>query len=161
MTTVAYREQVLAADSKETVSDSLVRECQKLFRKRVREPGRFGKHYDIIIGTAGETAPGFLFMDWYPGALWFSSTHRMRSPPEQLLHLTSRFEMLILEPTGLYEADEFCRPMLVPKQDFWAVGTGSPYAMAAMEMGASAKRAVEIAAKYDVYTGGPIREDRL
>lgn len=38
-----------------------------------------------------------------------------------------------------------------------AVGCGAPYALAAMDMGASAKEAVEAAAKRDIYTGGTIR----
>lgn len=46
--------------------------------------------------------------------------------------------------------------------DIWAersfaIGSGRDFALAAMDMGTTAKEAVEIAAKRDVYTGGTIR----
>lgn len=39
----------------------------------------------------------------------------------------------------------------------FAIGSGRDFALAAMDMGATAKEAVEMAAKRDVYTGGTIR----
>ena len=39
----------------------------------------------------------------------------------------------------------------------FAMGSGRDFALAAMDMGATAKEAVEAAAKRDVYTGGTIR----
>lgn len=38
-----------------------------------------------------------------------------------------------------------------------AIGSGNKFAYAAMDMGASAKKAVQIAANRDIYTGGRIR----
>lgn len=37
-----------------------------------------------------------------------------------------------------------------------AIGSGSPYAMAAMDMGATAEEAVRAAMKRDIYTGGEV-----
>lgn len=42
------------------------------------------------------------------------------------------------------------------KNDFWAVGTGANYAIAAMHLGKSPKEAVEIACMYDTSSNGPI-----
>lgn len=42
-----------------------------------------------------------------------------------------------------------------------AIGSGYLHALTAMDMGATAKEAVEWAAKRDVYTGGVIREFKL
>ena len=42
------------------------------------------------------------------------------------------------------------------KNDFYAIGTGANYAIAAMHMGASPTQAVEIACMYDPSTRGPI-----
>ncbi|MHC8386779.1 Ntn hydrolase family protein [Pseudomonas sp. MDT2-39-1] len=39
----------------------------------------------------------------------------------------------------------------------FAIGSGRDFALAAMDMGATAKEAVEMAAKRDIYTGGTIR----
>lgn len=38
-----------------------------------------------------------------------------------------------------------------------AIGSGAPYALAAMDMGASAEEAVRAAMKRDIYTGGTVR----
>ncbi|MEE4626600.1 hypothetical protein V2K62_03170 [Pseudomonas alliivorans] len=38
-----------------------------------------------------------------------------------------------------------------------AIGSGSAYALAAMDMGASAEEAVKAAMKRDIYTGGTVR----
>jgi ATP-dependent protease HslVU (ClpYQ) peptidase subunit len=37
-----------------------------------------------------------------------------------------------------------------------AIGSGAPYALAAMDMGASAEEAVRAAMKRDIYTGGEV-----
>ncbi|MNJ79145.1 hypothetical protein D3C77_770710 [compost metagenome] len=42
-----------------------------------------------------------------------------------------------------------------------AIGSGAPYALAAMDMGASAEDAVRAAMKRDIYTGGKIRTLRI
>lgn len=42
-----------------------------------------------------------------------------------------------------------------------AIGSGSPYALAAMDMGASAEDAVRAAMKRDIYTGGKVRVIRI
>lgn len=43
-----------------------------------------------------------------------------------------------------------------PVRDFYAIGSGRDFAMAAMALGKSAKEAVELAARFDVNTGGDI-----
>ena len=45
--------------------------------------------------------------------------------------------------------------------DVVAIGSGSSFAYAAMDMGASAKRAVEIAIGRDIYSGGRVRTYKL
>ena len=42
-------------------------------------------------------------------------------------------------------------------KEFHAIGSGEPYAIAALELGKSPKEAVEIASKYDLYTGGEVK----
>lgn len=42
------------------------------------------------------------------------------------------------------------------KNDFWAVGTGANYAIAAMHLGKNPREAVEIAATFDPGTSAPI-----
>jgi len=47
------------------------------------------------------------------------------------------------------------------KNDYWAIGTGSGYAIAAMHCGKSVQEAVEIACMYDTSSHGPIDYMRL
>jgi ATP-dependent protease HslVU (ClpYQ) peptidase subunit len=48
-----------------------------------------------------------------------------------------------------------CPPICIPAS-FDATGSGSDFAMGAMAVGASAPEAVRVAARFDVYTGGPV-----
>lgn len=45
-----------------------------------------------------------------------------------------------------------------PVGDFGAIGSGSPFAIAAMHLGKTAKQAVEVSADLDMYTGGTVKE---
>ena len=54
------------------------------------------------------------------------------------------------DATGLWKS-----PILLDR--VYAIGSGSPFAFAAMDMGANAYKAVEMAAKRDTSTGGKIR----
>lgn len=116
---------------------------QKLFRKRITE-GR--KTFDVIIGTAGESSPALLFVDWYGTG---------QEPPQMLRELGGDFTCLILTPRGLFEADAYCRPESV-LDPYWAIGSGAKAALAAMHCGKSAVEAVRVAARIDPYTGGRI-----
>lgn len=147
MTTIAVRDGVIAADSWAThwseAGGARRHTCAKLYRKRVTE-GR--KSFDVIIGTAGESSPGMLFVDWYGSGA---------EVPRMLLDRDPDFSCLILTPSGLFEADEYCRPEAV-LEPFYAIGSGAKAALAAMHCGRSAVEAVRIAARIDPYTGGRI-----
>ena len=147
MTTIAFRDGVIAADSRLTYSTEggggRKHLCTKLYRKRVGE-GR--KAHDVIIATAGESSPALLFVDWYGSG---------KPVPEMLRDLGGDFTCLILTPKGLFEADVYCRPDQI-LEPFYAVGSGAKEALAAMHCGKSARDAVAIAARIDPYTGGRI-----
>jgi hypothetical protein len=64
-------------------------------------------------------------------------------------------EILELRNDGIWVYESTMIPAKI-KNDFYAIGTGSGYAIAAMHLGKSPKEAVEIAAIYDPGTGGPI-----
>jgi ATP-dependent protease HslVU (ClpYQ) peptidase subunit len=64
-------------------------------------------------------------------------------------------ELLELRHDGIWVYEGVLIPAKI-KNDFYAIGTGSAYAIAAMHLGKSPKEAVEIAAIYDPGTGGPI-----
>lgn len=151
MTTIAYRDGILAADSRVTYgedSGARIHTCKKLYRKTVTQ-GK--KSFDVIIATAGESSPGLLFVDWYGSG---------KPIPDTFLHLGGDFLCLVLTPSGLFEYDVYCRGEPV-SDDFYAIGSGAKAALGAMHCGKSAIEAVRIAARIDPYTGGRITSDSL
>jgi len=151
MTTIAYRDGILAADSRLTVDHGCgarKHTCRKLFRKRV---GEGKKAHDVIIATAGESSPGMVFVDWYGSG---------KPPPDIFMHLGGDFLCLVLSPEGLFEYDVYCRGEPI-EEEFYAVGSGSMAALAAMHCGKSAVDAVRIAARIDSFTGGRVVSEAL
>lgn len=152
MTTIAYKDGTLAADSRVTVDSEAGGSrnflCDKLFRKIVPVGDSME---EVIIATAGESFSGMVFVDWYGSG---------QPPPDNLIVGEADFTVLVLTQAGLFEYDRWCRGIEV-KDKFYAVGSGTKVALGAMAMGASAKRAVEIACEFDPYTAPPVLTMRL
>ena len=141
MTVIAGRSGLIAADSRVTWGDDTHSQCEKLFRKKI---GR----RDHIIGTAGGSYSGMVFLDWYGSG---------KEPPESLtqLDLEEDFEVLVWDGRKLFTANHLCR--LVPALGrFYAIGSGRKGAMTAMHLGASAQEACAVTCKVDVSCGLPI-----
>jgi hypothetical protein len=68
--------------------------------------------------------------------------------------------VLELRADGLWIYEGTIIPARI-KNDYWAIGTGAPYAVAAMHCGKSVQEAVEIACMYDTSSHGPIDYMRL
>ena len=155
MTTIAWKNGVLASDSRVTVESeaggSRSFNCDKLFRKRVMFNGR---EQEVLLATAGEAAAGELFVEW------FGSTKEASEMRDSFVLGQADFTILIVTEDGLFEADKWCKLSPV-KEDVYAIGSGSKVALGAMAAGASAARAVEIACKYDPYSAAPIHTMRL
>ena len=145
MTTIAYRAGIIAADSRETwesdVGGVSVGSCEKLFRKRV------GKR-DVVIGTAGGSYLGMVFVDWYGSNGEVPVILRDA-------HLDEDFDVLILDRGKVYTANHLCRPIEVI-DSFIAIGSGRKAALAAMHCGRSAREAVAVACKIDPFSALPI-----
>lgn len=145
MTIVAYRDGVLASDSRVTVESTdagtrCFNSVQKLFRKD-----------SSIIATVGESSPGIVFVRWYGSA---------RRRPKVLLDPELDWTCLVLDKEGLWEWDSSMEPELVA-EPFYAIGAGTKAALGAMHMGASAEEAVRITCLIDPFCGGPIQVMRL
>ena len=63
--------------------------------------------------------------------------------------------VLELRSDGLWVYESTIIPARI-KNDFWAIGTGANYAIAAMHLGKSPYEAVAIACQYDTSSNGPI-----
>lgn len=151
MTTIAFRSGILAADSRVTTDSEAggtrIFICQKLYKKTVKING--GDAEEVILATAGESAPGELFVEW------FGTGKDVTEMRDTFVLGEADFEVLVLRQSGLYEVDKYCHLSKV-LNPFYAVGSGAKAAMGAMHMGADARKAVEIACKIDPYSAPPI-----
>jgi ATP-dependent protease HslVU (ClpYQ) peptidase subunit len=141
MTTIVYKNGIMAADTQETW-DGRARRCTKLY-----------KVGDSIIGTAGDSFTGMLFVDWF-------SRGRADDDVPDLTHLDADedFYCLVWFKEKLWVVNRLFRMVEVELDDYpyYAVGSGADVAHGALAMGASAKRAVEVAADFDIHTGLPV-----
>jgi hypothetical protein len=67
---------------------------------------------------------------------------------------TDSFNGIVIRESGVFTMDSGCQPFEV-LEEFTASGSGRDFAIAAMHCGKTALEAVEIAALYDIYSGGP------
>jgi ATP-dependent HslUV protease subunit HslV len=140
MTTIAYRDGVLAADSLVTLGDTKV---HGRYHKIVRIEGH-------LIGTAGSVAACQHFLDWLREAT--GEDGEDSAPPK------GEYKALVVNPKGKVREFESGSLLPVPRgAKFFSIGSGAAYALAAMYAGASAADAVKIAAKIDTSTGLPVR----
>lgn len=142
MTTICYRDGVLAADTRGTDDDYHpgIYRCNKLFRVN-----------GDVVATAGDDTEGMIFVDWYGS----KKLGKRPKPPSRLVDGEADFLCLVLTKDGVFWYDKWCRANPV-QDEFYAVGSGAPYAMGAMAHGAGALEAVETAKRWDPYTGGEV-----
>lgn len=152
MTVVACKDGVMASDSRYTIESEAggirMGTCTKMYKKRVSVNG---EEQDVLIGVAGEGFPALVFHDWYGSG---------SPPPDNLLLGEADFSAIVLTKDGLYEYDKWCRGEKV-LDPFHAIGCGAKSALAAMHMGANAKRACEVTCSVDPLCGPPIVTMRL
>lgn len=135
MTTIAFRDGVLAADTAIIDRGCYCGQAVKIFRS---SDGKMGG----LAGCLGDSA---LFRDWF-------LTGADGEAPE---FKDDDSEGLLVHPDGKVEWIGPGRkrfPMVAP---FHCIGSGYRLALGALHAGASATRAVEIAAAVDNQTRGP------
>lgn len=93
---------------------------------------------------------------------WLNAGSDPKERPVFPADLDEGSELLLIQANG--EAFWLTWPYLRPvkiNEDFAAVGSGSEFALGALAMGATAKRAVEIASRFDQATGKGINAVRI
>ena len=136
MTTIAYKDGVIAYDSQVTRGDVITYDD---YEKCLERNG-------VKFFCSGAVSDYQKLVDVYFGA-----------KPEGSIDVSAIVldgESLMLvavdSDTGLWKS-----PIMLDRP--YAIGSGTPYAFAAMDMGATAYQAVEMAARRDTSTGGMIR----
>lgn len=131
MTTIAWDGKTLAADTLAVSGGGLKRTAEKIFRLT---DGR-------LYGGSGEYQEVLLVRDWLNGG----------TKPDKL----DDFSGLLIDGTRSYRIESKC--VLMPiAESFHAVGSGRDFALSAMYIGRSAREAVELAMRFDAWTGGEI-----
>ncbi len=136
MTTIAYRDGVIAADSQITFENR--RDGKTL---KIRRLGR------ILAGAAGSASQCVAFLDWLQRG---APGH-----PPRLFSNEYRLDAFVVLTGGRIMAFNG-EAMLHFRSDLMAIGSGAAYALGAMACGATAAEAVAVAAKFDINTGGEI-----
>lgn len=159
MTTIAVRGRVMAADSQ--LSDAWMYSvgAKKIFRKSVTKPGG-RRRYDCLIGVCGVYSVALAFVDWFPGVLHLTTGRDVPTLPKLLEKFEHEFSALIVDPSGLYQVDEYLRPFPVSRK-YAAIGSGGALATMAMDLGCSAEKAVIKACEHDLYSRPPVTVERL
>jgi ATP-dependent protease HslVU (ClpYQ) peptidase subunit len=140
MTTVVYRDGILAADTLVTQGGAVK------VHGEYRKIRRIGDH---LVGTSGGVADCERFVNWLMAG-------EDAEPPK------GEYAAIVVSPNGRVREIEGGHPLPRPRNaKFFAIGSGAPFALAAMYAGADAVTAVKIAAKIDTATGLPVRSIKL
>ena len=123
------------------------------------------KFGDIIIGSVG-SAKTIQLMGM------FLETNKLKTPEErELVRFFKEFESWLKKETGDNEGINNNAFIVVFKNkafyfdsfyireiiDYWAIGSGSIWALPTLEMGHSVETAVEMACKFDLYCSSPVK----
>lgn len=142
MTTIAICERYVAADGRQCMGTEIIRDDAKKIRV----------HGNVIYITAGDAAAADAAIQWYrDGAKPGSQPVVSKDEVWRLIVVTARGDRPVVTMycnDGPYGFD-----LPLPQ----AIGSGSSYALAALDLGHSARTAVECAARRDVFTGGDIQ----
>ncbi|HYE00929.1 MAG TPA: hypothetical protein VEH84_16215 [Alphaproteobacteria bacterium] len=142
MTTIAYRDGIMAADSQVTGGDVVRGTAKKIFRIN-----------DLLVACCGGSDEAEEFRQWLRAGAAQGDRPRFRDD--------SRFSAMTVDADGAVNIwNKFCVPQLADAP-FHALGSGNELALGAMAFGASAEQAVNVACSLDIYSGGPIQVEYL
>lgn len=141
MSTIAYRNGIVAADMQLNIGDHIEAVLVNKIKKGKAKNGR-----NMITGAVGEAAIANEFIHW--AIDWYSRHDNLAAGP--LKEGVTAF--IIFQDRQLLLIDDG-HIIDTKAPDFIAFGSGRTYATGAMEFGASALSACDVAAKYDPFTG--------
>ena len=134
MTTIAWDGKTLAGDKQSTSGNTPTVTVKVAKIKRGKEV--------YLVGFCGRLADGQAFFR-------FVERDFQDAPP------INDLSAMVIKRDGTVTtySDVNANPCALGKLDYWAVGSGSDYALGAMAFGATAEQAIEVATKLDIYTG--------
>jgi len=140
MTTIAYKEGVLAADSQLTVGGHI---------RTKSDPKILILQNGFVLGLAGKTNEILHAVQFLNNPYWLENLDKA---PTDL----KKFEGLGYFKGNVFFFEGSCLPNLMA-HPFYAIGSGWEHAMAAMALGMSAPDAIRFASKHDVFTNDEVQ----
>ena len=135
---------IMLADNQTSVSTGAVH-CEKIYR--IEE----GPNEGHIVGTTGCVGPCLLFLHWYAKKATRDWGDVLTESGMDIDANDEDFECIILRKDGIFLVDRFFVPYILNAR-YWAVGSGGPLALGAMDANASADKALTIACYRDPFT---------
>lgn len=145
MTTIAIRGKVIAYDSRCTAGTTIVPDGPKAII--------IPKHNIVVAsaGTASAIVRVIRQLTALAELLWVIDEDFKSAKDVTILTLDAKGNSYVIDAAG----------WRLMEGEFYAIGSGTDAALAAMHMGADALRAVEIAAMVDANTGPPFQVLRV
>ena len=149
MTTIIATKDKILSDGKVTWGGRV----DSLKFKKVRNIGNY------LVGGAGRATSVLKFFDWWEHkvsveqANAFDPNLRISVLPDEL---DEDFNAIVITPEGEmfhYEGNDITRAMKID-EEYYSIGSGSGYALAALKAGASPEKALDVAKEMDCYSGG-------
>ena len=132
MTTIAYKDGIIAADTQVTDGAFI---CGRVSKIERLEDGR-------IAASSGNIFYGQQFIDWLNG--------KIEKPV-----FDQDFNAIVISQNG--SAVEYEKSLVPVKATMpWTAGTGGKFAFAIMHNGGTAEEAVKVACELDIYSSAPI-----
>lgn len=132
MTTIAYKDGILAADKRSTFCNVAITTTKV---KRLQD--------GTLVGCTGDSGLCRKLIEWLQDG----------ADPDTYPDLGSKCHMLMVRPDRrVYLYDGSSAPIELEER-FVAFGSGQDFALTAMHLGYGAKEAVEVACQLDVHSG--------
>lgn len=145
MTTIVFRDGLMACDTQHTYDET------KFFGVKKIEGGQ-----NSVMGIAGASRFAHCAFEWWRSVDENEATDVHEWHLQRQL-LAEDIVMLVAHKSqGIFRLDCTGRATQIHDK-YAALGTGAQAALGAMAMGATAVQAIDVAIKYDLYTGGDIR----
>lgn len=142
MTTVAYKDGIIAADTLATNKKGVSFQTSKI-----------RKIDGMLIGISGSLVAGTRAINYLSNRNIIEKLRGVFNFPGgdySGIFVTSDGELFLIDGG----------PKIKLKSNFYSIGTGSSYAMGAMSAGATAEEAVRISIEYDHYSAGDVQKLR-
>jgi len=142
MTTIVYKDGVLAGDTRVCYQGMIFGETTKIFELE-----------HVIFGGAGSIAATQEFKKFLEGLEYNKEIFKVPEHSSDFIVIDKKSQEVTL-----YDQNLVPEPM---RAEYIAIGSGSGFAYGALRMGASPREAISIASEFDYKTNNNINEIRI